>query len=386
VRALLFKGLVVVALILAVVVPAAAAKSGATARLSVLPLPASSLGSAASSLPLEADSGVVSNTSYLANAFPDTPNRSLANTPIEPAKLGRVTGYALDYGQGATGGAGVTEVWTGVDEYKTSAHAKSGLGFWRRWDRNFAGPPNPFSITAEREKVPAVGGERFAVLVSFRAANIAPLFGLDEQFTVGRYLADVTVWAGTAAAAETLAPRLAKKLEARIRLALAGRLHAKPVELPARPKAGPSPGGPDLAPLALQTSDLSGPAVGVAKYLSDRLPLSYYNVSMAPAGQFDILVQEIFWWPTANEAAFNADFLLGLPGQDPLGLSSIGDGARGVLWNSGYPDNGTAQVVFSSGQLEEVLALGATNAIQPSQVQSIAQIVANKINAAGLGS
>jgi hypothetical protein len=380
-------GLVVAGLIVAVAVPAASAMSAVRVKQSVLPLPASSLGSAARSLRLQGDSGVVSNKDLLAVELPVTPNRSFGNAPLEPAKLGRVSGYALDYGHGASGGAGVTEVWTSVDRYKTSTDAKKGLAFWRRWDR--LGPKllggGELSVAVQKEKTAALGSGRFAVLVRYSAANIGPLFGVDEQFTEGRYEADVTVWAGSAAAARKLVPALAKKLDARIKQALAGRLHARPVKLPARPKAGPPPGGPDLAQLALKTTDLSGQATALGQdYVPTLLALSGYQANMHPAGQFKQLVQDISWYPTANEASFNADFEAALFGQDSLDLSSVGDGARGFLANDST--GGSVALFFSSGQLEEFLHFTSATAVQTSQVKSIAQTVANYINAAGLGS
>jgi len=357
--------------------------------LSVLPLPASSLGSAASSLPLQGDSGVVTNN-YFQTGFglPTTPNRWFASAPFDPAKLGRISGYALDYGHGASGSTGVTEVWTSVDKYKTSAAAKKGLGSWRRWETNLylaSHFRDVFSVSVEKQKIAALGSSRFAVLVGYSGADVAPLFGLDEQFTVGRYEADVTVWAGSAAAAKKLAPRLAKKLETRVKLALAGRLHAKPVKLPPAPKAGPPPGGPDLAQLALNTTDVSGQAtISSEDYQPRPFALSGYALFMSPAGQFDLLQQNIAWYPTANEASFNVDAQLGPLGQGSLDLSSIGDGARGFLSNGST--SAFAVLGFSSGRLAELLAMVSPNAIQTSQVKSIAQTVANKINTAGLGS
>jgi hypothetical protein len=389
VRGLLFGGLVGATLIAVVAVPAASARSSARVRLSVLPLPASSLGSAASSLPLQGDSGVVTNN-YFQTGFglPTTPNRWFASAPFDPAKLGRISGYALDYGHGASGSTGVTEVWTSVDKYKTSAAAKKGLGSWRRWETNLylaSHFRDVFSVSVEKQKIAALGSSRFAVLVGYSGADVAPLFGLDEQFTVGRYEADVTVWAGSAAAAKKLAPRLAKKLETRVKLALAGRLHAKPVKLPPAPKAGPPPGGPDLAQLALNTTDVSGQAtISSEDYQPWLFVLSGYGLFMSPAGQFNLLEQYIAWYPTANEASFNADAQIGQLGPGSLDLSSIGDGARGFLSNGS--SGGLAVLGFSSGQLTEFLVMGSLNAIQPSQAESIAHIVADKIDAAGLGS
>jgi hypothetical protein len=387
-RAVLLKGLVVAALIAVVVVPAAAARSaGARVRLSVLPLPAGSLGSAAKSLPLQGDSGVIGNKSYLASALPLTPNRQFVTAPLDPP--GRVSGYALDYGHGASGAAGVTEVWSSVDSYKTSADAKNALAAWRRWETNhfLHSSLHGAALSVVNKKVTAafLGRARFAVLVAYSGQKIAPLFGLDEQFARGRYVADVTVWAGSAQAATQLAPRLAKKLDARVKLALAGRLHARPVKLPPGPTAGPQPGGPDLAPLALNSTDLSGQATtGQRGYVRDLFALAVYQVVMQPAGQFDLLQQDVAWYPTANEASFTDDVLADQFGPASLDLSGIGDGAWGVLF--GGSSSHTAVLFFSSGRLDEIVAFVSPNAIQPAQAKSIAQTVANKINQAGLGS
>src|SRR5207237_8988695 len=117
-----------------------------------------------------------------------------------------------------------------------------------------------------------------------------------------------TVTAATASAAWAVAPALAKKLDARFRLARKGRLHARPVRLP-KQKAGPPPGGPDLSVLALRKSDLVGKVSVSKEYVVDPSAISDYSVFMLPAGPFDVLDQEIEWYPVANEASFFADFL-----------------------------------------------------------------------------
>jgi len=69
---------------------------------------------------------------------------------------------------------------------------------------------------------PATHTSRFAYLTSYSAANIAPVSGIDEQVTDGPYVLDIIVTAGVASTAETLAPQLAAKLDARLRLARKG--------------------------------------------------------------------------------------------------------------------------------------------------------------------
>jgi len=376
--------LVVVAMLAVVLVPAASAQSVGV-KVSVLPLPKAVIGSAAKSLRLQPDSyGVRPSHEFLLGPI----YKWYGNGAIEVAlaTLGRIKGHALDYGLGASGGAGVTEVWTSVDEYKTSAGARKGLAFWKggvlrptRW--------GGISVAVKKQKVAAVGRRRFAILVGYRAANIKPLFGLDEQFTEGRYEAEVTVWAGTAAAAKRLAPTLAQRLDARIKQAVAGKLHAKPVTIPPRRGGGPPPGGPDLASLALKTTDLNGPAAepgpGNPGYFVDYDPalLSGYGVEMDPAGQFDTLGQGIGWYPTANLARFTADYTAPTSSPAPaVDLSSVGDGARG------YDYGGRAEIVFSSGHLQEYVGFASSSTIPTSEVQQLAKTVANYINAAGLGS
>jgi hypothetical protein len=307
--------------------------------------------------------------------------------------VGRIGGYALDYGLGASGAAGVTEVYTSVDEYKTRGAAKAGLAWESRLDRAVSSEigqsgQGGLAFRFKAEKVAPLGTRRFAFLASYSAANIAPVFGLDEQFTEGRYEADVTVWAGSAAAATTLAPSLAKKLDARIKLALKGKLHAKPVKLPPQQQSGPLPGGPDLTALAFQPSDFGLDAPTTSEgYLVPRFDptaLSAYSVTTCMGeprycGTFGD--QDIEWCPSPNQASFMADLWAAwsvdhaMPSQ--VDLSGVGDGARGFF------GDGESAVVLSSGRLMEFILVAGVD--QASDVQRLAQTAANKINAAGLG-
>lgn len=380
------KVLLIAALGAAVLVPAASAKSAARVKISLIPLPKSALGSAAHGLALAPDSGVISNTAAA--------NRTADASPGTFKKLGRVGGYALDYGDAYSGAAGITDVRTTIEQYKTSAGAKRGLAFWRKEDAQLGALDNPgFTVTDALVKVPAVAKTRFAYLTSFSASNIAPVSSLDERVADGHYVLEITVSAGSASAAKALAPKLAKKLDARLRLALAGRLHAKPVKLPAKQKAGPPTGGPDLSTMALQTSDLSGPAEIVANQYSvdpaildfvDLRNSSEYDVLMLPAGPFDILIQEIEWYPTANGASFNSDFLnafsLSQAGSTALDLSSIGDGAQGSITQDSQLSQGG--VALTKGQLSEFIDVAvAQNSIDSNDVTNLAQTAASKIDA-----
>jgi hypothetical protein len=298
-----------------------------------------------------------------------------------------VNGYALEYGNAFTGAASVTDVHTGIEQYKTSADAKRGLAFWQKEDSKLGALNQPgFAVTNVLVKVPAVGTKRFAYLTSYSASNIAPLSGIDEQLVDGRYVLDVIVTAGSASTAKALAPKLAKKLDARLRLALKGRLHAKPVRLP-KLKAGPPPGGPDLSTLALQASDLVGPATIDKQYVIDPAAISDYSVIMLPGGPFDVLDQEIEWYPAANEASFFADFenasALAQSGTTTLDLSSLGAGAQGSVTERSSISTGL--VVFSTGRLAEFLFTAVQGSIGIGDVTSVAQAAANRIASSALG-
>jgi hypothetical protein len=374
------KLLLAAALLAAGVVPAASTSSAQRVQLALVPLPKSALASAAQGLSLAHASGPVSNQEAASHAA--------ATTKAKLEKLGRLNGYVLEYGNAFTGRSGITAIHTGIERYKTAADAKRGLAFWRQQDSRLATLNDPsFTVTSAPVELPAVGARQFAYLTSYRASDIAPVSGLDEQVADGRYVLDVIVTAGDASLAQALVPKLVAKLDARLRLALAGKLHAQPVKLP-KLKAGPPPGGPDLSRLRLRASDLAGDATAYKGYFVDPEAVSDYSVVMEPAGPFDDLYQVIEWYPSVNEASFLADFanaaVMASSGATPLDLSSLGDGARGAVIQSSRLSAGYA--VFDSGHLTELLEVTSKDAIDPKAVSNVAQIAASRIDAAGLGS
>lgn len=371
------------ALVAAFLVPAASASHPHAVKLAIVPLPKSALRATAASFSLSHDSGPVSNADAAAHTADATPKTF--------KKLGRVTGYGLEYGNAFSGGAGITGVRTSIEQYKTASDARRGLAFWKKNDAALSKLDRPgFSVTSVAVQLPppAAGTSHFAYLTSYSAANIAPVAGIDEQIADGRYVLDVIVTAGAAAEAEALAPTLAAKLDARFRLARRGRLHAKAVKLP-KQKAGRPPGGPDLSALALRKSDLVGKATVIkGGYVVDPAAISDYSVFMVPAGEFDGLDQEIEWFPSANEASFYADFenavALAQPGSLPLDLSSLGDGAQGGISDlSGFSEG---QVFFASGHLAEFIFMESDVEVDSSHVTIVAHAAASRIDAAGLGS
>lgn len=363
-----------------VLVPTASASTPHRVKLALVPLPKSALGQAAQAFTIGYTSGPVSN----ATAASHTSDATKATL----TKLGRVGGYALEYGDAFTGDAGLTDVHTGIEQYRTKADARRGLAFWKKEDAALGKLNQPgFSVLNVQVKVPLVGSRRFAYLTTYGAANIASVSGIDEQFVEGRYVGEVIATAGTPSIATALAPQLARKLDARLELALKGHLHAKAVHVPME-KAGPPAGGPDLTKLALRASDLVGKASADEKFLADPAALSDYSVLMLPAGPFDVLDQEIEWYPVANEASFYADFenaaTVAQPHTTALDLSSLGDGAQGSV--TAGSSLSTGQVFFSSGRLAEFVFMGSQKSIAPSAVMNVAQTVAARIDSAGLGS
>jgi len=369
------KLLVAAVLVGAALVPAASAGGAHRVKLALVPLPRSVIGPAAHGFAVAPNSGVLSNAAAAAS----TPDGTAATF----RKLGRLSGYVLEYGNAFTGAPGITDVHTGIEQYRTARDARRGLAFWQKEDSKLGRLDQPaFAVANVLVHVPAVGKKRFAYLTSYSASNIAPVSGLDEQVLEGRYILDVIVTAGTPAAAAALAPKLAKKLDARLRLALQGRLHGKPVRVP-KLEAGPPPGGPDLSVLALRATDLVGQATVDEAYVVDPAAVSDYSVFMLPAGQFDALDQEIEWYPSANEASFFADFenaaALAQPNTTPIDLSTLGDGAQGSVTEGS--DFSSAIVVFSTGRLAEFIFLARGGGISTDDVTTVAQAAASRIDA-----
>jgi len=138
---------------------------------------------------------------------------------------------------------------------------------------------------------------------------------------------NVDVGAGSLSAAAGTASKLARTLDHRLRLAEAGHLRGKPVKLPPQLTLGAPEGGPDLATLALQTSDLGGPAtLGDHAYAAPSSPaLSAYGIDWNPAGTFDALSQLIAWFPTANDATVLTGF------EEAVIAHSLAEGLTGVV-------------------------------------------------------
>jgi hypothetical protein len=387
------RGLLCAAVLGAVLVPAASASSAHRVNLALVPLPKSALGAAGKSLPLTHDSGVVSNVSAA--------GKSVSGTTGTFKSLGRVTGYDLAYGHPFGGGAGITQIVSGVEEYGTTLGAKKGLAFWRKDDAHIASLAQyGVGVTLKVLKAPAVGTARFGYGTTLTFPNVAPIAEVEEQVADGKYVLHVEVTADAMPAASRQAAKSLRALDQRLHLAEQGRLSGKAVKLLPPLKAGPATGGPDLSTLTLTNADLTGAAtVDESTYVVDPEALSAYLFDMNPAGQFQSLTQEIEWYGSVNEAtvitsleealvASELGVLLGAtPAVTPVDLSTVGDNAQGEILQ--FSVNGqslyVADIGLSRGQASDFVLATSTSPLQASQVQSLAQATATHLDAGVTG-
>jgi hypothetical protein len=366
------------AVLVPVTVASASHHHAAKLPLALVPLQKAQLGAAGRSLALDYDGSGPS----------DIPFDGLKACEVSLLLLndGRVAQYFLDYGDGFTGSNGVMEIRTGVDEYTTRAAAKAVYLLRRRADSDQQ------VGQWKKIRVPAVGPRHFAYLGTWAVPNLNPIVCLDEQVLAGKFIVDLTVTAGSAKAAEHVAPRLARRLYHRFQSMLSGHLAGNPVKLPRKPKNARAAGGPDMSTMVLQPSDIGQPDADVTKFYWAVLPaLSAYEMDMnVYAGPFDgDLEQQIFWWRTAKEAkyvaAYESDFNANIKGVSTVDLSAVGDNATGVI--SEWDGKPLVFVSLTNGRAGEYV-LASRNGEGPaptdSDVQSLAQAAANRLDA-GLG-
>jgi len=377
----------------AVVLPAAAASAGrhtAKIRLALVPLQTAQLGSAGASLALAYGSGPTSNDG--GSGFVVSTVSSSSRSGSGPSGL--VGGYVLDYGDPFTGATGVTEIRSSVEEYKTRREAWRGLDvalFLDGLETVFLGSPSA-PVKEKKVKPVPVGQARFGYLITRAAANLNPIVMLDEQVAAGRFVLDLTVTAGSESAAERIAPHLLLVLHRRLQLVLGRRLSAeKPPKLPPEPKSGQAPGGPDLSTLIVQPPDVGqSHAVNLFQgYTVGPPTLSDFVMILQPAGTYDQLIQQVGWWPTATEATygemygggnlFSVLFAASDGAASPVDLSAVGDGAVGYLISGA--GQSMVEITLTNGQAGESIFATSNSTLHASDVQSLAQAAANRLNA-----
>lgn len=310
------------------IAPAAGRHDGVRpSALALMPLPQAALSPAAATLRLDPDSGVVSN----AHAGDDASGSPSASTFT---RLGRRTGYRLHYADptmaALDAGHGLIDVQTGVELYRDGKTATKGLAFWRRDSRSNPGHGiSGVSISTSAVKVPGLGTPRgFGATSTLSVTGQRPLYATEIAFRSGQLVGTVHVSGADRATVESLAVALQHKLQSQIRLVLSGKAGGRPVPLPPKPKAGPPPGGPDLAPLALTPSDLGGGKMTHQGYEidTDLSPVSEYVRELSPAGPYLMVDQEIALLHSPTQATYAAAILTGAFGSDEL-AKLLGDSA-----------------------------------------------------------
>jgi hypothetical protein len=386
------------AVLVAVLLPAATAAPATVsqAQLALMPLPLAAYGTLAGRLPLGSDSGIDTNAVAASNA-----NQTV--TGVGLTKLGRVSGYDLDYG-GLPSGARVFDVESHVDLYKTPPQAVAGLAFWRK-DETAQPPPaaSGISIAAKFYPVPGFGRHSFAYGGKGTVTGVAPFYEYDVYFVEGDIVAETSAAATEPNLPRPLALAAARKLRVRIAAVLAGRVQGRPVRLPVTSltTAGPPPGGPNLASLALTTGNLGSGKIESQGYQPNPTfgPISSYRRTLTPGGPFAYLAETVSSYSAAEQATWvltvmEGVFALGPSWKDVVGPDfksfaparvklSAGDEARSVLGVATLKDGRKFDLTFvgvrKGRTLITIIAATPVGAkLLPSGVKELATIATNR--------
>lgn len=386
------KVLLAAVLAAAVLVPAATARSTASVDLALVPLPRSALGTAGQHLPIARDSGVVSNSAAASYA-------SVHVTGKQLQRLGRVTGYLLDYGSPFGSTAGIHEIQTGIDRYRSVADARKGFAFWRR-DELKHPPLSGVRFSMRKLQLSGLAKPNWAFAGSVSIKGLKTVRGVDAEIQHGPYLLDVSVAAGSTAAAARLVSTIARRFYARFRLALAGRLHASPVAVPPALKPGPPPHGAKPAALVLRTSDLGKGADVLHKgYVRpkgslDENAASVYDLTMASPNYFPVLSQEVLVGSNKLEVKYFAAIVLSASvgsstgsgkgvKATPVDLGGVGDNARGELAKvtiNGQSVNEAAVALTRASYLDFLIEVSASE-FTASDVRKLASLAVKRLDA-----
>jgi hypothetical protein len=386
------RGALVAAFVAAVLFPVASASGASQLKLALLPLPKAALGKAGHSLSLAPDSGVDSNERSASQATGNV-------TTARLKRLGRISGYLLDFGTPFSDSPAVSEIQTEVEHYRTAAAAGKGLGFWHKQELDVRALKQ-FGLRVSFQKVvlPHAPRPNWAYLTIGRIHGLKPIYGVDAQMVEGAYLLDVSIAAGSSAAAKRLVPVIAEKFDQRFRLARQGRLHGKPFKL-SRPKPGPPAHGTKPSRIVLTRGDVGSPAtIRHAGYVSsrdafDEYAISAYDLALAPAGSsYDELAQEVSVAGSALEVKYFAALAAGLLAHGPgtatrVSLSGVGDNAFGELVQISAGGNSASEaiVVLTRGKYLDFIVAAAVAKLSASDVQSLAQKAAHRLDVAVAG-
>ena len=388
------KVLLAAVLAAAVLVPAATASTTASVKLALVPLPKSALGAAGRHLPIAHDSGVVPNAQAASYASGHVTAKQLQ-------RLGRVSGYLLDYGTPFGSSPGVHEIQTGIDRYRSTADARRGFAFWRRDELKFpqlTGGGIHFSV--KKLNLAGLAKPNWAYAGSVSIKGLKPVHGVDAEIQYGPYLLDISVGAGSTAAAARLVPTIARLFYARFRAALAGRLHASPVAVPPALKPGPPPRGAKPESLVLRPADFgTGSSVLHRGYVKpkgslDENALSVYDQTISSQNYFPVVSQEVLVGSSKLEMQYFGAIVLSAgvgsgtgSGKGvkvtPVALGGVGDNARGELAQvaiNGQTVHEAALVLTRGAYLDFVIEASPT-ALTAADVHKLAGLAARRLDA-----
>lgn len=149
----------------------------------------------------------------------------------------------------------------------------------------------------------------------------------------------------------------------------------------------------------LNASDLRSATLQQEGYDSVPVAVSTYDVVYSPAGSFDDIFQSVSVMPTSASAAYSAafggadwiagDLFFAGPAYTkvtPVDVSSAGDNAQAAIIEiSGNGETlNEAVLTLNTGPASDLVIADSTSAIDPGDVQNLAQTTANRLNA-GLG-
>ena len=299
--------LAVLAALLSLLAPAADGAPAGTSRaqLAAMPLPPASFGSVARTLPITSDSGVESNADAASDA-----NQNVTGAKL--ARIGRLTGYTLDYGA-LPSGPRVFDFASGVELYKSPADALAGFAFWRKDDAT--NPHDGLKVVASFYRVSGFGHSSYGWAGTGSLKGLAPFYTASVSFVEGDLVAGVSISGTTPAGLRPLALAAGRALRARIAAVLAGRAVSPSPKLPVTSitTAGPPPGGPNLEALALRANDLGSGTVKGQGYQRNPIfgPVSQYERTMVPAGPFAFFQEDVSYFAEHHPGALGAGRLPG---------------------------------------------------------------------------
>ncbi len=384
---------------LAAVGSAAGGETGiSSVQLATMLLPKAALGAQAANLPLTQDSGVVSNRLAAANANGHV-------TAADLTRLGRITGYALDYGGAPAGGNGLDEAGSAVNLYETSAEARAGLTFWRKDEQNIGYlRAVGFVISQRLGAAPGLGGASFLERDTVTLTGKPPLQSATVLFQLGRTLAGVSVSGAAGTNAAGLALSLARDLRTRVGAVLSGKIAASRSALRSKLRPGPPLNGPKLDALAVTSADLGGGKIASQGYAldADLNPVSEYQRKFSPGGPFAVVAEQVALFRSPTQASFELAAVAAIFGSNqamergsgsgsstfssysPRSVPASGGDETRVVLAKARLSNGVAInvgfVIVRVGATVELLSVGmaATDTHAAAELKGIATVAASR--------